>query len=194
MTERLDDAIARIDAANAEDPNREFVDGAARPKEVVYAERMTGWLEKLAPEASDALRIAARAQHIERWTMPRAEFPDGREGYLRWRTTLAKFHAERTAGILAEAGYEADVIDRVKGLLRKHRLKTDAEVQTLEDVACLVFLESYFADFAKRHDEAKVIGILQKTWAKMSPRGHDAALALDMPAEARALVEKALSG
>ncbi len=194
MTERLDDAIARIDAANAEDPNREFVDGAARPKEVVYAERMTGWLEKLAPEASEALRIAARAQHIERWTMPRAEFPDGREGYLRWRTTLAKFHAERTAGIIAEAGYEADVIDRVKGLLRKHRLRTDAEVQTLEDVACLVFLESYFADFSKRHDEAKVIGILQKTWAKMSPRGHDAALALDMPAEARALVEKALSG
>ena len=194
MTERLQDAIARIDAANAEDPNREFVDGAARPKEVVYAERMTGWLEKLAPEASEALRIAARAQHIERWTIPRAEFPDGREGYLRWRTTLAKFHAERTAGIIAEAGYEADVIDRVKGLLRKHRLRTDAEVQTLEDVACLVFLESYFADFSKKHDEAKVIGILQKTWAKMSPRGHDAALALDMPAEARALVEKALSG
>ncbi len=194
MTERLDDAIARIDAANAEDPNREFVDGAARPKEVVYAERMTGWLEKLAPEASEALRIAARAQHIERWTMPRAEFPDGREGYLRWRTTLAKFHAERTAGIIAEAGYEADVIDRVKGLLRKHRLKTDPEVQTLEDVACLVFLESYFADFSKRHDEAKVIGIVQKTWAKMSPRGHDAALALDMHDDARILVEKALSG
>ncbi len=194
MTELLQDAIARIDAANAEDPNREFVDGAARPKEVVYAERMTGWLEKLAPEASEALRIAARAQHIERWTMPRAEFPDGREGYFRWRTTLAKFHAERTAGIIAEAGYDEAVIDRVKGLLRKHRLKTDPEVQMLEDVACLVFLESYFADFSKKHDEAKVIGILQKTWAKMSPKGHDAALALDMPAEARALVEKALSG
>ncbi len=194
MTDRLNDAIARIDAANAEDPNREFVDGATRPKEVVYSERMTGWLDRLAPEASEALRIAARAQHIERWTIPRAEFPDGREGYFRWRTTLAKFHAERTAGILADAGYEADVIDRVKGLLRKHRLKTDPEVQMLEDVACLVFLESYFADFAKQHDEAKVIGILQKTWAKMSPVGHDAALALDMPAEARALVEKALSG
>ena len=131
---------------------------------------------------------------IFHYLIPRAEFPDGREGYHRWRTTLAKFHAERTAGILADAGYEADVIDRVKGLLRKHRLKTDAEVQTLEDVACLVFLESYFADFAKRHDEDKVIGILQKTWAKMSPKGHDAALALDMPAEARALVEKALGG
>ena len=194
MTERLDDAIARIDAANAEDPNREFVDGAARPKEVLYSERMTGWLERLAPDASEALRIAARAQHIERWTMPRAEFPDGREGYLRWRTTLAKFHAERTAAIIAEAGYETDVIDRVKGLLRKHRLKTDPEVQMLEDVACLVFLESYFADFSTQHDEAKIIGILQKTWAKMSPKGHDAALALDMPAEARDLVEKALSG
>jgi len=192
MTERLQDAIARIDAANAEDPNREFVDGAARPKEVVYAERMTGWLERLAPNASEALRIAARAQHIERWTMPRAEFPDGREGYLRWRTTLAKFHAERTAAIIAEAGYQADVIDRVKGLLRKHRLKTDPEVQMLEDVACLVFLESYFADFSKRHDEAKVIGILRKTWAKMSPKGHAAALALDMPDDARILVEKAL--
>ncbi len=194
MTERLDDAIARIDAANAEDPNREFVDGAARPVALVYAERMTGWLERLAPDASEALRIAARAQHIERWTMPRAEFPDGREGYFRWRTTLAKFHAERTAGIIAEAGYETDVIDRVKGLLRKHRLKTDAEVQMLEDVACLVFLESYFAEFSTQHDEEKVIGILQKTWAKMSPKGHDAALALDMSADARILVEKALSG
>ncbi len=194
MTERQEDAIACIDAANAEDPNREFVDGAARPAALVYAERMTGWLETLAPDASEALRVATRAQHIERWTIPRAEFPDGREGYFRWRTTLAKFHAERTAGILAEAGYEADVIDRVKGLLRKHRLKTDPEVQTLEDVACLVFLESYFADFSKQHDEDKVIGILRKTWAKMSPKGHDAALALDMPAEARALVEKALSG
>ncbi len=194
MTERLDDAIARIDAASAEDPNREFVDGAARPTALVYAERMTGWLDRLAPEASEALRIAARAQHIERWTIPRAEFPDGREGYHRWRTTLAKFHAERTAAIIAEAGYETDVIDRVKALLRKHRLKTDPEVQMLEDVACLVFLESYFADFAKQHDEAKIIGILQKTWAKMSSKGHDAALALDMPAEARALVEKALSG
>ena len=194
MTERLDDAIARIDAANAEDPNREFVDGAARPKEVVYAERMTGWLDRLAPEAPEALRVAVRAQHIERWTIPRAEFPDGREGYHRWRTTLAKFHAERTAEILAEVGYEADVIDRVKALIRKRRLKADPEVQMLEDVACLVFLESYFADFSKQHDEAKVIGILQKTWAKMSPKGHEAALALDMPAEARALVDKALGG
>ena len=194
MTDRIEQAMALIDAANAEDPNREFVDGAARPKEVVYAERMTGWLETLAPEASEALRIAARAQHIERWTIPRAEFPDGREGYFRWRTTLAKFHAERTAGIIAEAGYETDVIDRVKALLRKHRLKTDPEVQTLEDVACLVFLENYFADFSKQHDEAKVIGIVQKTWAKMSPKGHDAALALDMPADARALVENALNG
>ncbi len=192
MTERIEQALALIDAANAEDPNREFVDGAARPKEMIYAERMTGWLEKLAPEASEALRIAARAQHIERWTMPRAEFPEGREGYFRWRTTLAKFHAERTAAIIAEAGYEADVIDRVKKLLRKHGIKTDPEVQMLEDVACLVFLENYFADFAKQHDEEKIIGIVQKSWAKMSPKGHDAALALDMPDDARILVEKAL--
>ena len=194
MTERQEDAIARIDAANGADPNREFVDGEARPAALVYSERMTRWLETLAPDASEALRIAVRAQHIQRWTVPRAEFPEGREGYHRWRTTLAKFHAERTAAILAGAGYGADVIDRVKKLLRKRGLKTDPEVQMLEDVACLVFLESYFADFSKQHDEAKVIGILQKTWAKMSPVGHEAALALDMPAEARALVEKALSG
>ena len=194
MTERQEDAIARIDAANAADPNREFVDGEARPAALVYSERMTRWLEALAPDASEALRIAVRAQHIERWTVPRAEFPEGREGYHRWRTTLAKFHAERTAEILAGVGYEAEVIDRVKALIRKRRLKADPEVQMLEDVACLVFLESYFADFSKQHDEAKVIGILQKTWAKMSPVGHEAALALDMPAEARALVEKALNG
>lgn len=194
MTDRIEQALALIDAANAADPNREFVDGVARPKEVVYAERMTGWLERLAPDASEALRIAARAQHIERWTIPRAEFPEGREGYHRWRTTLAKFHAERTAGIIAEVGYDESVIDRVKGMLRKHRLSTDAEVQTLEDVACLVFLENYFADFSKQFDEDKVVGIVRKTWAKMSPKGHQAALALDMSEDARALVEKALSG
>jgi hypothetical protein len=194
MTDRIEQALARIDAANAEDPNREFVDGVARPKEAVYAERMTGWLERFSPDASEALRIAARAQHIERWTMPRAEFPEGREGYHRWRTTLAKFHAERTAGIIAEAGYQADVIDRVKKLLRKRGLKSDPEVQTLEDVACLVFLENYFADFSKQLDEDKVVGIVRKTWAKMSAKGHDAALALEMSDETRALVEKALDG
>ncbi|MBI3960406.1 MAG: DUF4202 domain-containing protein [Chloroflexi bacterium] len=185
-------ALARFDAANAEDPNREFWQGAQHPKELLYSQRMTGWLERLNPDASEALRLAVAAQHIRRWTIPRRDYPEGKAGYKRWRTTLAQFHAETAGAILAEVGYDAATIRRVQGLIRKEQLKRDAEAQCLEDVACLVFLESYFADFSHKHDEAKLIDILQKTWKKMSPAGHAAALGLALPVGAKELVEKAL--
>lgn len=182
-------AIARFDAANAEDPNRE----GARPKELVYAERMSAWLERLAPDASEALRLAARCQHIRRWTIPRAAYPAGREGYKQWRTAAARMHAETAGAILREVGYDEATIRRVESLVRKERLKVDPEAQLLEDVVDLVFLEHYLADFAKKHDEEKLRGILRKTWEKMSKRGREAALALPLAPELRALVEKAIA-
>lgn len=191
--ERLHAALARFDAANAKDPMTEVFQGVVYPKELLYAQRMTAWLAKLAPDASEALRLAARCQHIQRWTIPRQTYPMDRHGYLRWRTTLAKFHADTAAAILRDVGYDDTTIQRVQTLLRKERLKRDPEVQCLEDVICLVFLENYFAGFATQHDAVKVLDILQKTWQKMSPRGHEVALTLPMSPEARRLVEQALT-
>ena len=190
MNELFERAMSAIDAANAADPNR--VDEAGRPKELVYAEQMTRWLAELVPDASDALRLAVRAQHIRRWEIPRDSYPMDRIGYLKWRTDLKNLHAKLAGDILAEAGYDDVTVARVQGLIRKERLKQDAETQALEDVACLVFLENYFADFARQHDPEKVVEIVRKTWKKMSPNGHAAALKLDMPEAAAALVQKAL--
>ena len=191
--ERFNAAIARFDAANTDDPMTEVFQGAVYPKELLYAQRMTAWLDNLAPEASEALRLAVRCQHIQRWTIPRHTYPMDRHGYLRWRTTLARFHADTAAAILRDVGYDDATIQRVQTLLRKERLKRDPEVQCLEDVICLVFLEHYLAAFATQHDEVKVLDILRKTWTKMSPRGHEVALTLPMSPEARRLVEQALA-
>ena len=187
-------AIAAFDAANGEDPNLVEHDGDAVPKELLYGRRMTGWLIRLAPDASEALRLAVRAQHIRRWESPRGDYPKDRAGYLEWRADLARFHARVAGEILESAGYDAATTARVEALLRKQRLKRDPEVQTLEDVACLVFLDNYLADFATRHDRAKVIGVLRKTWTKMSPAGHQAARGLDLDEAARALLDEALAG
>lgn len=191
--ERFDRAIGRFDMANAEDPHVETVAGVSYPKELLYAQRMSLWLNRFAPDASEALRLAVRCQHIRRWTIPRQDYPMDRRGYLQWRTALAKFHADTAAEILREVGYEAATIGRVQSLLRKEGLKRDPEVQCLEDVICLVFLESYCADFAKHHDSAKMLPIIRKTWEKMSPRGREVARTLDLPREVQQLVEAALA-
>ena len=146
---------------------------------------MTAWLERLAPDASEALRLAARGQHICRWTIPRDSYPMDRAGYLRWRNECKRMHAEKLGEILKEVGYDQATIDRVQSLVRKERLKADPETQLLEDVICLVFLENYFADFSRQHDEAKLIDIVRKTWKKMSPQGHEAALKLPLTDETR---------
>ena len=186
-------ALARFDAANAEDPNREEVGGAEQPRELVYAQRMTETLEQFAPDASEAVRLAARCQHIRRWTAPRDTYPDGRDGYRRWRTDLARFHADTAGAILREVGYGDNTVARVGALLRKERLKADPEVQLLEDVACLVFMEHYLPAFAQQHDAEKLAGILRKTWRKMSATGQAAALKLDLEPDLRELVARAVS-
>jgi hypothetical protein len=190
---KLQSAFEKIDAANSAGPVKELHAGEQVAKELVYGLRMTAWLERLYPDASEPLQLAARAQHIRRWEIPRDDFPRDRPGYMKWRTTLYKFHADRAAEILEQVGYDQGTIDRVSFLLQKKNLKRDPDTQALEDTICLVFLEHYFADFSEDHPDDKVVDILQKTWRKMSSVGQTAALKLDMPDRARALVERALA-
>lgn len=168
MTDRLQKALALIDTANAADPK-----GEAQP----YGERMSVELVRLFPDASDVLRIAARGQHVERWLLPRTDYPEGKAGYLEWRREQARRHALRVGGIMAEAGYPAADRERVGVLLRKEGLKRDPEVQALEDVICLVFLRWYFADFSAKHDPTSVLDIVRKTARKMSDAGRARVLA-----------------
>ena len=174
---RYAEAIARFDAANAEDPNTESTGGVAAPKELVYARRMTAMLERYAPDAPEAVRLAVRCQHIRRWEIPRASYPRTPEGYQAWRARLLDHHAGLAAGTLRDAGYDESMIARIASIVRKERLKTNPEAQLLEDVAALVFLEHYVAGFVAGHPEyaeAKLRDILQKTFRKMSPRGRGA--------------------
>lgn len=189
----LEQAIEAIDAKNAKDPNLENAEGQMLPKELLYAKRMTAQLLAFQPDASQEVQIAARAQHICRWKSPRENYPMNRIGYLKWREDLKKMHANLTAEILQDLDFEKEVIDRVMFLIKKKRIKKDAESQLLEDVICLVFLQYYFEDFAAKHEEEKLIDIVQKTWAKMSEKGQAAALKLPLSKTTLALVGKALA-
>jgi len=190
--EKFQRAIQKIDQENQQDPNKERWDGQEFPKELLYSQRMTEWLQKFKPESSEALQLATRSQHICRWTIPRDSYPMDRKGYLQWRTELKGFHASKAEEILQSVGYDQELIDRVKSLILKKRMKIDAESQTLEDVVCLVFLEHYFSDFAQKHQEDKVISILQKTWKKMSQEAREVALSQEYPKTDLELIKKAL--
>lgn len=189
----FEQAIRAIDQKNAEDPNIENHDGKEYPRELLYAERMSEKLLEFDPEASDELQIAARAQHICRWKYPRDKYPMDRPGYLKWREELKKIHADLTAKILREVDYDEEFIKRVSFLIRKKLIKKDKESQTMEDVVCLVFLQYYFEDFAAKHEDEKIKDIIKKTWAKMSPEGHEAALRLPLSSESLRLIKAALA-
>ncbi|WP_430908346.1 DUF4202 domain-containing protein [Maribacter sp. 2-571] len=191
--ELLQEAFYRFDMANEQDPNTERYQGKTYPKELLYAQRMTEQLNAFAPEASVALQLTARCQHICRWEIPRDSYEMNREGYLRWRQDLKKFHAKKAAEILSAVGYDEETIAQVAFLLGKKQLKKNADTQTLEDVICLVFLEHYFEAFAEKHPEDKTIAILQKTWRKMSEKGQQAALSLPLSDKASNLIKQALS-
>jgi Domain of unknown function (DUF4202) len=188
MSDRLHCALGAIDTANARDLSRE----AGEPAELVYGRRMSEALAAFASGASEALQIAVRGQHIERWLMPRRDYPDGKAGYIAWRNAAKRRHAERVAEIMESCGYDAAAIARVGALVRKEQLRSDAEAQTLEDVACLVFLRHYAANFAAKHADEKVLDILVKTQRKMSPRARAAAPGFGLPAPVLALYERAL--
>lgn len=192
-SEKFIKAIQLFDKANAEDPNVEIFEGKEFPKELIYAERMTNQLNKFAPNANEVLQLTVRCQHICRWEIPRDSYDMNRVGYLNWRKDLKDFHAKKASEILREVGYDDEVINEVEFLLLKKQLKKNADTQTLEDVVCLVFLEFYFLRFSKKYSEEKLIDIVQKTWKKMSDKGHEAALKLALPESALTLIKKALS-
>lgn len=190
---KLSQVLAAIDHKNQQDPNLVAVNGRSIAKELLYSQQMTERLAAFEPNASELLQIACRAQHIKRWALPRKDFPMNRAGYKNWRTQLGKFHAELTAQLMDNAGYSNEQQSRVAVILQKKQLKTDLEVQTFEDVICLVFIEHHLEDFATKHDEPKLIDIIQKTWRKMSDQGHAAALKLPLSESMQALVDKALA-
>lgn len=193
---RFEAALARFDVAHREDPRSIEVDGAEIPWSVHYHRRLQDWVLELDPEASEALRLAAACQHIRRWEVPRSGYDEGRRGYKRWRSDLARRHAAIARETLEDVGYDEETVERVEKLLRKLGLGRDPEVQRFEDAICMVFFENEYVDLAAEHDDEKMIDILQKTWAKMSPAGHEVAraLAAGLPERERRLVETATAG
>ena len=183
-------AIRRFDAENSRDPNLEN----GQPRELLYAQRLTGWVLRLCPEASEELRLAARCQHICRWEIPRDSYPMSRAGYLKWRADLKIFHAQKAGEILRETGYDETVIRRVQDLNLKKNFPADPESRVLEDALCLVFLQFQLAALAGKTDEDKTVNALRKSWAKMSETGRAEALKLDFGAREKNLLQRALNG
>ena len=192
---RFQAVIAEIDGANAHDPRQDIVAGGSRPRELVYSERMSECLSRLYPEASEALRIAARAQHICRWQIPRDKYPLGREGYNAWRSACRDHHATLASAIMRRHGWAESEIAQVIKIIKKEQLKRDPESQALENVVAVVFVQHYLDEFVADHkdyDDAKLADILKKTLRKMDSTGHAAALALPLPAAAVRLIDMAL--
>jgi hypothetical protein len=190
-------ALSAIDEANRADPNQEPFDGESLPKEFAYSLHMTRWLFALEPSPSPRMQVACRAQHIERWTMPRNEFAEGRKAYYEWRQACGRMHGRRAAEIMAHCGFPGPECEQVETVLTKRELRQDEDTQLLEDVACMVFLERYFSDFYDKkvdYDREKWLRIVRRTWGKMSHRGHEAALKLaeGMPPHLLGLLQEAL--
>lgn len=190
--DRLGRALAAIDAANADDPHRIVIRGVEQPKELGHAALATEWLHRLCAEPSEALVLAVRAHHLRRWALPRADYAAGRAGYLKWRTALKQLHAAEVGRILQEVGYDEATVARVQDIVRKRGLGTDPDVQVLEDVVCLVFLETQLHDLAAKLEPDHMVEVIRKTLPKMSDRAKQEALTLDMPPDDRAVLERAV--
>ena len=189
---RFEAALRRFDEENARDPNQDVQEGSPFPRELLYAQRLSDWVLRLKPDASEALRLSARSAHLCRWAIPRSSYPLDRPGYLRWRQELKKFHAAKVGQILKDAGYEEAFIRQVQGLVSKSAFPADPDSRVLEDALCLVFLQWQFKDLAAKSTDDKMINALQKTWKKMTPRAQQLAHTLDYSERERGLLEQAL--
>jgi len=189
---KFEAALRRFDDENARDPNEEIADGIAHPRELLYAQRLTDWVLRLCPDASEALRLAARCQHLCRWEIPRQSYPMTRTGYLKWRADLKKFHAQKAGEILREVAYDEETIRRVQNLNLKKNFPDDPEGRVLEDALCLVFLQFQLADLAARTAEDKTVNALKKSWQKMTEAARAEALKLHFGPLEKSLLERAL--
>jgi hypothetical protein len=188
---RFHRAIKRFDDENLHDPNQIVIDGVSRPHELAYAEWLTNFVLRLRPDASEALLLAARCQHLCRWMIPRSSYPMTRAGYLRWREELKHFHAKKSAEILRQSGYPEEMVARVHALNLKKNLGQDEECQVLEDALCLVTLQHQLGMLMDKTEPEKMVTILQKTWKKMSPAGRAEALKLTFSDREKNLLAKA---
>jgi hypothetical protein len=193
MSPLFEEAIRRFDAINGSDPNLELVAGTAHPRELLYSLRLTGWVLRLQPDASEPLRLAARCQHLARWEIPRERYPKTRAGYHQWRNQLKEFHAERAGAVLRDVGYPEPLVARVQALNRKQGFPEDPETRVIEDGLCLVFLEHQLAELAGRTSEEKLTRAIGKSWEKMTPAAQTAAGQLPLDPASRLLIEKALA-
>ena len=176
---RFEQALQRFDEENSKDPNIDTVEGKQWPRELLYAHRLYDWVLRLEPNASQPLLLAARSQHICRWTIPRTQYPMTKPGYLKWRNDLKRFHAEKAAAILREVGYPEQIVAAVQALNLKKNFPNDPESRTLEDALCLVFLQYQFVDLARKTADDTMINALRKSWNKMTPAART--LALELP-------------
>ncbi|MFK5893770.1 MAG: DUF4202 domain-containing protein [Pseudomonadota bacterium] len=196
--QQFEKTIKLIDASNNEDPNIETVDGKEWPKELLYSHRMADMIQRFSPEADEIKKISVHGQHVQRWKSQRKEYSMDRKGYHQWRTNLYKFHAETTADLMQQAGYDQNAIDRVKKAVGKKDIRNNPDTQMLEDIAALVFIEHYMLAFANKHpeyDEAKWIDIIRKTWRKMSVPAQTFALekGIKLPESLVPLIVKAVT-
>jgi hypothetical protein len=192
------DVIKLIDAANTEDPNKEIVDGKEYPKELLYSQRMMDMIQRFDHNADNVNKISVRAQHIQRWKSPRSDYSMDRKGYHQWRTNLYKYHAQTTATLMQQVGFDQESIKRVELAIGKKAIKTNTDTQMLEDIAALVFIEHYMLDFATKHpeyDEAKWIDIIRKTWNKMTNKAQQFVLSggITLPESLIPLIKKSIS-
>ena len=190
-TDQFKRAIEAFDAYNQNDPNKEEHNGKVFSKEVLYAQRMTNWLNQFAPDAPDYVKLAARCQHIGRWEIARDHFPMDKKGYLQWRNQEKIHHAKVAEEILNACQYASETIDKVKFLVLKKELFTNTDTQLLEDVICLVFIEFYIEAFAAKHDDEKVVDIIKKTLKKMSSKGIDSAQKISVSKKIASLIQLA---
>jgi len=186
-------AMEAFNAANSKDPNFIEVNGFEKPYELVYANWLYEWVMKLNPNAKEELQLAAKCQHIKRWEIPRSKYQDGLKGYTKWKKELAEYHADEAGKILKQVGYEEAVIERVRAINLKKNLKVDSDVQTMEDALCLVTLQYQIEGFSLKHDDEKMIGIIKKTWAKMSDRAKEEALKLSYSERVLSLIKNAIA-
>jgi len=192
MDDRFDQAIRRIDAANAEDPRTELADGRPQPRELLFGQRTYAWIPRLLESPSEALLLATRAHTLRRWMIPRDRYPKTNIGYHEWRDALARFHADQAADILREVGYAEEVIERVRLLITRQLWPQDLEARALEDADCLVFLETKLAGYIDDWGEEKTVNILKGTWGKMTPRARQYVKRLKMTPREHELLESAV--
>jgi len=193
MNNLITEALIIFDEINSKDPNKILVDGQEVSFELAFSNRLSSWINRLSSSPSDALLLASRCQHIERWTIARGSYPTGKTGYLNWRSDLAKFHAKRSAQILTDLGLEEELIEEVRTINQKKAIKLNADAQIMEDALCLEFLDFQLEKFAQKYEDQKIVTILKKSWKKMSGNGRKHALDISYPEHILVLIQQAIN-